>query len=492
MGRDNMKQKSGLLWWLRRRNIAKTRAVPREELKNIEVQVDSNNIESKEKNDTPPTPIEDIPIINNETEKGKKIEERELPIKKNERITIIKPKRHIGIDEHPFTPDDNDEKPIEKENKKKNEINKIFINEETVLNDVTIDIDTLDEIEKMLIKNYNEIQAIKYELDLLEKQEDDTHTKYEIEILLEELKLIIKKFEQIKKDFYSSNFEEIYNHSDDNNYIGLLINEYKNAVKNNELSEDVINGIKQIEEYITLINDIIEVETKKDDVEKKLDDKKEKLGIRDNEFEDMKIEYSNIEKMNNYIDGFSNEYNIIIKDIENKVAKSEEIKKTAEYKSELVVNHNRLLISTLLLAATPAIPFTRGGNLLKMGLMMSAIGGISSSFRVRTKESKVTTQINFTDYAKEIQTSINSVQDMSLMIDKTRLDIKNIREEFIREFGEYINQIPEYYDLISNLDKIEKDLLVKASIAKEYDQKLEDVLEQNNVKVKRLEDEIIN
>jgi hypothetical protein len=136
------------------------------------------------------------------------------------------------------------------------------------------------------------------------------------------------------------------------------------------------------------------------------------------------------------------------------------------------------------------IPCTKGGQLLKIGLMMGAIGGIASSFKVRTRESKVTTNINFTDYAKEIQTSINSIQDMSLMIDKTRLDIKNIKTEFIKEFGQYINVIPEYAELMANLDTVEKTLIIHAGIAKEYDKKLEQTLEENNVKVKRLEEDI--
>lgn len=493
-----MKQKKELLWWLRRRSIAKTRIVQNNE-KNINVtkqeqQNKENEIDEETKIEQSKNNQEQIIPIIEEKETIVTPSDRELPSKKNERITIIKPNRKIGFNEVFSTEDELNEVNNKKDTpklKQEEDFDKDFINEQNVLNDVSINVDTLDEIEKMLITNHNEIQNIKYELDVLEQKEEDEILTEEIERLIEQLKQLIKKFEEIKKDFYSTNLFDIYNHSTNNNYIALLINEYKVSIKENNLNEDIIQGIKQIEQYISLINDIIVVENNKDDIEHKLDNKKKKLNIRDNEFEDLKIEYSNIEKMNNYLDGFSREYNNIIKDIETKVAQSENIKKTAEYKSELVVNHSRLLASTLLLASTPMIPFTRGGNLLRMGLMMGAIGGISSSFRVKTRESKVTTHINFTDYAKEIQTSINSVQDMSLMIDKTRIDIKNIKEEFIREFGEYITSIPEYIELMTNLDTIEKDLLIKASIAKEYDKKLVQTLEENNVKVKRLEEDII-
>jgi len=495
-----MKQRKDILWWLRRRHIARTRIVQSNEKKNIiikkeekEIKVEPQSLPSKNEI-VPEQPSISITEENNIIASPV---ERELPNKKNERITLIKPNRKVGTNESfdkvdKSKKDEKENQETHKEIKEKEEFDKDFINEQTVLNDVSINIDTLDEIEKMLITNYSEIQNIKYELNVLEQKEEEEIITEEVERLIEELKQLIKKFEKIKKDFYSSNLVNIYNHSSNNNYIELLINEYKTSVKENHLTEEIINGMKQIEEYISLINDIIEVESLKDNVEQKLNTKKENLDIRDNEFENLKIEYSNIEKMNHYLDGFSKEYNIIIKDIESKVAQSEQVKKTAEYKSELVINHSKLLASTLLLASTPMIPCTKGGSLLRLGLMMGAIGGLASSFKVRTRESKVTTHINFTDYAKDIQTSINSVQDMSLMIDKTRLDIKNIKSEFIREFGEYITRIPEYAELMANLDTVEKTLLIQASIAKEYDKKLEQTLEENNVKVKRLEEDIIN
>ena len=62
-------------------------------------------------------------------------------------------------------------------------------------------------------------------------------------------------------------------------------------------------------------------------------------------------------------------------------------------------------------------------------------------------------------------------------------------KEFQKEFSEYVNEIPEYYELMKNLDSIEKELLSKQEFIKNQDKKLEELLEQNNVKVKRLEDE---
>ncbi|MBQ7136867.1 MAG: hypothetical protein IJO43_02685 [Bacilli bacterium] len=433
----------------------------------------------------------------------------EIPTNKNERETIIKPTRTIGIE--PLQEVDKKQKKLDStlkpEQNKKDDIkikedienyipSKIYakdtVENEENYNDISIKTNTLDEIEKMLIINYNEIQTIKYELDILEEKEQDEVILDETEKLIEYLNKLIKRFEQIKKEFYQTNLDKITVHANNDNYISQLIEEYKTTMKDNNLNESVLKNIKQIEEYISLIDDIIFIETKKDDISNRLNSKKETLKIRDQEFDELKDKYTDVEKINNYIGLFSKEYNYIIKEIETKVSNATNITKKAEYKSETAINYARLLTSTLVLATTPAIPFTRGGNILKMGLMIAAVSGISSSIKVRAKESKVTTKINFIDYEEEILSNINSIKDMSLMIDKSMVDIKNIKKEFQKEFSEYANLIPEYYEMMANLDSIEKELLVKYNISREYNQKLNTVLEKNNTKVKRLEEEIPN
>jgi len=478
-----MKHKHGIFRWFRRKRptpIAITNDI--EKKKNIIVKEEPIH-KVEDINPINNTTISPIPIVSNEKEN-----ERELPIRKNERITLVKPKRTVGIT------------PIKEEIKKEKKIEdpkeiieeKNLVQHKTISNDVTIKTDALDEIEKMLKTNYYEVQNIKYELEVLEQKEQDEIIIEEVEKLIEELNKLIKRFEEIKKDFYRNNFDKISLSQYNDSYIGQLIEEYKTSIKDNNISENILREIKQIEEYITLINDIIDIESKKDTVNKKLDDKKESLGLRDKEFEDLKDKYVDVEKMNNYIESFSQEYDHIIKTIEEKVEAATTITKKAEYKSELAINYTRLLTSTLPLASTSMIPFNRSGNILKMGLMMASVAGIASSINVRTKESKVITKIDFIDYEKEILSNINTIDNMSLMLDKTIIDIKNIKDEFQKEFGEYTNLIPEYYELLSNLDSIEKDLLVKQDIVKEYDKKLEKTLEQNNVKVKRLEEEIFD
>lgn len=436
----------------------------------------------------------DVNFINEKKKESSEIDIELQPSIKpnpvNDRIIIINDERDTLI--KPIKP--SPIKPVIQSNKEKNkdkEEEKTF-DEKLILDDITIKTNTLDEIEKMIKKNYYEIQGIKYELEILEDKEKDEIITEEIEKLIDELEKLIRKFEKIKEAFYQNNFEEIYNHPNDDSYINHLIEEYKTSFKNNNLQEATILQINQIEEYIELINEVINVENKKDDLNKTLNDKKYELGIRDDEFEKAKDEYSDIEKINNYIESFITEQDIILKDIEYKVNTAENITKKAEYKSELAINYTRLLTSTLLLATTNVLPFNRRGGLLKTGLMAASIIGLASAVRIRTKESKVITNVSFTDYETELRSSMITIDDMTSMINNAMLDIKFLREDFIKEFSEYTNAIPEYTELITKLDTIEKDLTVKQEIAKEYDKKVKDTVNKNNIKIKRLEEEYPN
>ena len=144
------------------------------------------------------------------------------------------------------------------------------------------------------------------------------------------------------------------------------------------------------------------------------------------------------------------------------------------------------------MATTAIIPPTKNGNLLKIGLIASSVAGLSSVVRMSTKEKKVITKIDYIDYEQNIKSSINNINDIDKTITKSLKDIKELKKDFTKEFAKYKNIIPGYTELLVKLDTLEKDLITKSNIAKEYDQKLQTVLKENNVKVKRLEEKHVS
>ena len=96
---------------------------------------------------------------------------------------------------------------------------------------------------------------------------------------------MIKKFERIKKDFYNKNYDKINIVNLNDPYINDLINDYKENIKNNNLGIIGLLPIKEIEEYIQIINNIILIENKSYNINNQVEDKKEELEIKDLELD---------------------------------------------------------------------------------------------------------------------------------------------------------------------------------------------------------------
>ena len=164
-----------------------------------------------------------------------------------------------------------------------------------------------------------------------------------------------------------------------------------------------------------------------------------------------------------------------------------QLQKIVEYQSEIVTNYTQSFASILAMAASSLIPPTKTGNILKTALMAGAIAGIVKSRKLVMKESKVTTITNYIDYEKEILNSINNVNDVSLTVDATLLNIKDLKKDLEHDFKDYSDSIPNFYNMMVKLDSIEKDLIVKSQIIKDFDKKLEKIKKENNNKIKKIE-----
>ena len=347
----------------------------------------------------------------------------------------------------------------------------------------------MNEIEKMLLEDVYKINRIKYELELLQNNKNDELTKDEADKLIDKLNDLIKRFEKIKKEFYAKNYDKLDSGQINDAYISSLIEDYKNAIRDNDIKNIGLTQIQKIEEYIDIIDTMVAIEDSASKLNDTLEDRKEEMEVTDKDIEAAENEYTSIEKVHNYIENFTKDQDSIINDIKRKVENSTKITKIAEYKTSLSLNYSKLLASTLLMASSQMIPPTKNGNLLKIGLMAASIASLASVVRVSTKETKVTTKINYIDYGKEINSNIGNVNDIDKMIGNSTKDIKDLRKNFIKEFSKHKNIVPEYTELLKKLDTLEKELVIKAKLAKEYEEKLQEILKQNNVKVKRLEEE---
>jgi len=344
----------------------------------------------------------------------------------------------------------------------------------------------LDGIEKIIQEDLYELEKIEYELQVLAKREEEEVLTDEIDKIREELEALLEKFELIR-----SRYEQFAENNDllpfDDNYFYNLMAEYKDTVQNNQSTEEINDSIQHIEEYVGVIEKIIESEKKADILEGQLEEKKSDLEIRDEEFETLKEEYENIEKVVTEVDAFSKEQDKLLASIEEKIKYSEDIQSRIDTQISIVPDINKLLNATLMFAAVGKIPPTPRGYLMKTGLIIGALRNASQFLRTEQTQKKVTT-IKYTNYAKEVISSINSIDDIVEKIENASIDIQYMRETFEKECSEYQGLIPEYDELIKSIDDAEKQIETNKNIILKYRDDFEKTLEVNNAKVKRLED----
>ncbi len=356
--------------------------------------------------------------------------------------------------------------------------------EEEYTNETKLEQEILLEFERMLREDYYEIKDLEYQLQVLTSAEEDVVLQDEIEDLKKQLEEILEKFE-ILKDKY----EELKNSSDfsnlillDNNYLQNLVTDYKKSAQDSIDMDNLIKRVQEAEDYISVIEKIIYIEDEKDYLEDKIDDKKEEFEDRDKTFEELEQQYEDIEKINDEIEKYSINLDGILKDITKKVDNMGEIHNKIETHLQLVPDINRIARVVADFTASTIIPRTRRGNIARAALIVDGIRNLRNAFSIerRTEERQVAQYVN---YAKEIGKNIDTINDFKYNIDDATKNITDIRDTLKDELKDYINLVPEFKELMDNLDKIEKSLEEQKYYISRYGYEMQRELERNNAKV---------
>ena len=343
----------------------------------------------------------------------------------------------------------------------------------------------VEALERIIKEDIYELEQIQYELEILKSKENDESLTDEVEKLKQRLEELIIKFEKIKDLYYKSIEKEDLTSIDDEE-LYRLVTEYKENYKDSNLMDILETELKVVESYVNLIEQIIYIENETDELDEKIDDKLDKFQIRDDEFEKMKQDFENVEEINDIVDSFNREQEKIMKEIEEKMKASEEITSKVERTISVVPHFNRLIQSAILFSMSKKIPPTPTGYLIKTQLMISAIGLAAHFITTDEKERKITT-IKFQDFSRSLENIGKNINDIILRIDDAFYDISLIRENFKKVCEEYAGQIPEYDELMKNLDRTESELKEKQDIAKKYSDDFDKMLQKNNARVKKLE-----
>lgn len=351
-----------------------------------------------------------------------------------------------------------------------------------------LQISIIEEIDNLLRNDAYDLRDIKYRIEVLNQQEKDEVLLENIEKIQKELEDLIRRFDEIKKKYeyaYSNiSIKDIDMINDLN--LGFSISDYIVNGKEGLDNSTTLDQIHEIEEFIDIINNIIEIEKQKDMVQESVDNKLIDYSIRDEEFDKLQDQYANVEGINAALDKYNLDIDAMLKTLNEKIANSEEITRRIEVTTEIVPDLNRIMQATILLASSKMVPPTPAGNLFRATLFISAAHMLATAFTPRTEEREIV-RTTVTDYSKDILNSKDSIKDVLGNIEDAFSKISYMKDTFEKEFSEFKNQIPEYDELIKNIFSIEKELTRQQTIAYDYSNRFDQALAINNEKVKKLE-----
>ncbi len=430
-----------------------------------------------------------IEEIKTQNEKGQKEPPVEEPIEEEKET-----REEISVDE--------ELSPVEREEEIENyETSELFPKteeieelDETELTNVDglelIELAIIEEIDTILNNDLEELNDIKYQLDVLSEHEEDEVLLENVEKIERELKEVVARFEEVKKKY-----EHLYKKADLKitekvNTTGMsnTIATYMDEVKNGLLANNPFKQIDTIEEFITIINNIIEIERQKEIVNKSINNKLIDYDIRDEEFIKLQERYANISKINESIEKYNIEVNNIINDLNTKINNSVDVSKRIEIINSIVPDVNQMMKATILLSSSEMIPPTPIGFLFKASLFVTAAHMMAEAFTPKEEQKEIKT-IKVKDYTNDINVNKSNLKTTLNDIDIAFTELNLMKDTFEKEFNKYKNKIPEYDTLLQNVLRMEKELTRQQNIIYDYNNKFDEALDLNNEKVKILENE---
>ncbi len=350
------------------------------------------------------------------------------------------------------------------------------------LTDVNNKIEKLTNIK--LIESYeNELQDVRYELKklifeykVLEEYSEKTFTTSDIEELLEKLNIIIKKIEELRKKL---DIDNLSNYDDD--YIRSLVNEYISILGTGQ----TVEGLEDSELYILLSSTLDKIEKEKDIFQESLQEQQNDIIDSEENLDNLKTEYLNIQKYNDRLEKFQQEQEALLKTLQEKIANSKTIEEKVEYQISFLNKQSKNLLKMLAFDMMIPDPITsKVAGAATLSYMYFMRRALKPKLQINKKRYKV---ITVEDFSRDILNTIENLNYTAENLNATSNKLQSMISEFKSEYKDYIDNVPEYSELLDNLIHINETLKEKEFEIRKIASEQKKNLQTNNEKVKVLE-----
>ncbi|HIR48479.1 MAG TPA: hypothetical protein IAB35_00695 [Candidatus Faecimonas gallistercoris] len=335
--------------------------------------------------------------------------------------------------------------------------------------------------EQEIIKKYEsklkdirqDLKQLIYEYNVLNQQTNDIYESKIAENILYQLSIMIKKMEQLK-DKLKTEIKSLENEA----YVQYLVDSYIEEFKN----KNVVEEIKDSDLYILISEKLEQVETETNKLNNKVDKKKDDLEIDEEKFTSLKESFYDYENFNNQLIALQYEQDAILKDLEEKISNSVTETERVTYNFKMMNKQSKRLLN--LLAIPMMIPGNRSAK--AMATATAAYLLFMRNLLNPRLEKKRYRIIEVTDYSKEVERGISKIEDATNLIHKTSSKLETVIKNIEKNYKDYIDNVPEYKELLNNLNELLADLKVKEEELEKTKQQQQELLERNNNKVRTL------
>jgi len=408
---------------------------------------------------------EEVISINTQKSKGVNGESVPTKIEKEEVKTTIKTIKLVGESMSNEVDELDSDKLVDLKKEKKQ-----------VDSEITI----LKEIDKFVNETKPKIVEIKEELDSLKKENinvitvedsDDLKKRYD-KISAKVLK--IKNKYQILKEKYGFEDYDILN----NLKLMEAITTYKTLATIDEL-EVMVQVVK---EKVDTLSDIKLVEDNSVSTKKVIDDNSLEIQKREEQFFIYDNKFTKVNDIDLFLKEEMEKTQNIIDDLNKRVDKVDKIITI----DKIVTGYDKLFSSFLKIAAGIfTIPFNDkkiGKTVLGMGLINKGLEELETSLQV---EKKTSVKYIYEDLEENIKKSKDKISDLDNLLIDSSVRIKNIKNYFLNNFID-CTSIPKYEKLRYKVDLLERSIDEKQRQIRVMQGKLDNQLERNKVKIKKV------
>ncbi|MBQ8219245.1 MAG: hypothetical protein IJZ79_05775 [Bacilli bacterium] len=336
-------------------------------------------------------------------------------------------------------------------------------------------------IKKNLIKTVNELEILQSELYIINEVKGDDKTLTECQRNLDEVKKILCKIDKLKKkyDFLRDNYDfEYMLEIDDSSLVDNII-ELKDKFSNNEVKAMVCDyKLLDVYKYLYLRIDQIQEDTYR--FEEYKEQKLEELRERDINFDKLKSDVYNVDKVNGEYDRFVKNQDEFLHDLEEKISKIDSYE-AVNYKlkgfNEFLLNSFKYVGLLMLSPLKGVIPSIATETLITRNV----VGNLYNNLEWEENKRMV---YNAIDYSSSINGAINDLDYTSRIVDGTLEDIVNLKIRYNEQFRKYQGDFSSYEEVIGRINDMENKILgnkIKIEIMKKK------MLEKEKQNVKKLE-----